>query len=161
MQHMPSNSSQPCPCASSKKSTAARFCRVACLIESTSVSNPDKASKVELVCLASQQPNLFNNPNALPATTPGTKKDAKTCFSKFQKVRASSQSLAKECKDRLSWVACVWFKSMVKFGASIVRRPIVHGPPTVRESNAGHVQSPQMTNIPQGTLHGEFSEAAW
>lgn len=70
MQHIPSRTSHLCPCAKRRKWIAALFCKVACLIESTSVSKGEREDSVALVCLASQHPNLFNLAKAWALATP-------------------------------------------------------------------------------------------
>lgn len=71
---------------------AARFYRVACLMESTSRRRPERASEVAFVCFASQQPNLFKAARACAAATPGVRKDAVIILVGFQNVTSSEQS---------------------------------------------------------------------
>lgn len=158
IQHMPSNSWHPCPCTSSKKSIAARFCRVACRMESMSTNNSFMALVVALVSLANQHSSLRREVKAWAAATPGTKKEAKMVFSAFQKVTLLLQFFWKVSRlCRFPW-GCRSICSADMFGCKRVSRPRVHGPPRMAAGSPYQALSPHNKKSPSGRVIGVLNK---
>lgn len=84
-QHKPSNSSQPCPCASRRKSMAALFCKVPSLTALTSVITSLTTMEVALICLLNQHPKRSNCFNATAEASWGKNKpDVTVSFAGLQ-----------------------------------------------------------------------------
>lgn len=74
-QQSPWNSSQPCPWAKSKKSMAARFRKVACLVVSSSERSWLRAAEVAFAFFPGQHEMCDSSPRALAAVTHGRKRE--------------------------------------------------------------------------------------
>lgn len=132
-QHSPLNSSQLCPWASSRKSMAAQFCRVAFWVISSSSRRSLSTADVKFACLPIQHSRCESSPHAFAAATHGRKIDMSICFWQDQSVIWLSQSSRRFSKSRLlraeffSLFCQSW--SNVMFGAKIVSLPRVQEPP--------------------------------
>lgn len=154
---MPSNSSHPCSWANSKKSIAALFCNVVCLIESTSSSKSDIAFEVAFVCFVSQHPNLFNCARAPAEATPGVKKEATMIAPGDQNPTLDLHSGEKAWVKRLVRPR-MWRREMFKIievlGVSRVKRPSEQGPPFTLEGMSDQALSPHIKKIPSSKHSG-------
>lgn len=139
---------------------AARFCKVACLWVSSSLSNSVRVVDVMLETFFNQHSTWANSPRAFAAATHGSKMLAATLFEKDHWTILSSQF------EFNVWVALL--DRIVEF----LRLPIIssfageyndsspkeHGPPSALAGMPGHAQSPQIRKMPGGSFLGRRRE---
>ena len=93
-----------CPCFNNKKSIAALFCSVPCLMLSISVSICFKALEVRFNCWLTQHLSLLSVDNAWAGAIPGEKTDAIICVGAVQNStrlwQSGSSSPAMSCSPK-------------------------------------------------------------
>lgn len=105
-QQNPLNSSYPCLWANNKKSMAALFWRVACLVVSSSPRSWVSAPDTKSACLPSQHSRWESSPRAFATATPGTKIEAATLSEYDQSNTSLLQFGSNSCSKRFWWANC-------------------------------------------------------
>ena len=108
-QQSPSNSWHSCPCSSRRKSMAARFWSVACLVICSSSRREVMAVDVKFACLTTQHSRWPNSPRALAAATHGRNMDTAILFDLAQWKISESQSLSKLSALSFGFYSLIYF----------------------------------------------------
>lgn len=153
-QQNPSNFSQLCPCTKRRKSMAAWFCRVACLVASSSSRSLLRAADIKFTCFATQHSWWLNWLRAFAAATRSKKAEMAALFGRHQCTISESQCSSKSLILHF-WMAELLdsdcqFKIWVWFGENRDSCPMVQRPPK-RQAQA---LSPQIKKVPFGSLSG-------
>lgn len=162
-QQRSSNSSHRWLCSRRRKSITAWFCRVACLVVSSSARRSESANDVILACLATQHSSCDNSPRALAADTHSKNMVIATTFGLDQCTISELLVGSKFLKSLFLW-AELWalvlvHQSMiwVLLGVNRLSFPMVHGPLIRREGMPAHALSPQMRKNRLGRAWGLLS----